>query len=89
MHPEILDLRKEAFSLVDSDPGWQFLAKSGKGTVFRGAVRSGAITDPDLILKTTLRLDLEISVSAGGRMPFYFRLSPDFPPKIKLFPETS
>jgi hypothetical protein len=66
MHPEILGLRKEAFSLVDSDPCWQFLAKSDECTVFRGAVRSGATTDPDLILKIALRLDLEMSVGAGG-----------------------
>jgi hypothetical protein len=54
MHPEILGFRKEAFSLVDSDPGWRFLAKSDECTAFRGAVRSGAITDPDVILNTAL-----------------------------------
>jgi hypothetical protein len=27
MHPEILELRKFAFSNIPSDPGWEFLRK--------------------------------------------------------------
>jgi len=60
MHPEILDLRKEAFSLVPSDPGWKFLKTSDECTVFRAAVKSGDLTDPEVIISTALRLDNEM-----------------------------
>ncbi|KAE9372344.1 hypothetical protein N431DRAFT_545029 [Stipitochalara longipes BDJ] len=60
MHPEILDLRKEAFLLVPSDPGWKFLKKSDECTVFRGAIKSGDLTDPEVIILTALRLDNDI-----------------------------
>ncbi|KAN0110495.1 hypothetical protein V8E51_006882 [Hyaloscypha variabilis] len=61
MHPEILELRKEVFSLVPSDPGWEFLKKSDECTVFRGAIKSGDLTDPAIIISTALRLDNDMN----------------------------
>lgn len=61
MHPEILELRKFAFSNIPSDTGWVFLRKCDECTVFRAAIKSGAIADPELILSTALRLDNEMA----------------------------
>jgi hypothetical protein len=60
MPQQILDLRKEAFSYVPSDPGWRFLGKSDQCTVFRAAVKSGEITDAEEIISTALKLDNDL-----------------------------
>lgn len=60
MDPQIIELRLEGYSTAPSDPRWKFLLKSDEWTVFRGAIRSGAITDPETILSTALRLDNDL-----------------------------
>jgi hypothetical protein len=61
MPQQILDLRREAFSYVSSDPGWRFLSKSDECTVFRTAVKSGDIIDAEEIISTGLKLHNDIA----------------------------
>lgn len=60
MPPELLELRKEAFQSVRDEPVWQYLRTADEFTIFRGAVRSGTLSDPEDIITAALIIDRKL-----------------------------
>lgn len=54
---QLIELRAEAFQHVPSDPGWNYLKMMDQFSIFRAAVKSGHITDPEAIITQALKLD--------------------------------
>lgn len=57
---QLIELRIEAFHYVPSDPGWDYLKMMDQFSIFRAAVKSGHITDPEAIITQALKLDGEL-----------------------------
>ncbi|PVH89638.1 hypothetical protein DL98DRAFT_564942 [Cadophora sp. DSE1049] len=60
MPPELLELRQEAFQSVSDEPVWQYLKTADEFTIFRGAVRSGTLSDPEEIITAALIIDRKL-----------------------------
>ncbi|KAG4417806.1 hypothetical protein IFR04_009094 [Cadophora malorum] len=60
MPPELLELRQEAFQSVSDEPVWKYLRTADELTSFRGAVRSGTLSDPEDIITAALIIDREM-----------------------------
>jgi len=59
MPVDILEMRREAFSLVPSDPGFEFLRVTDQYTLFRAALKNGHIPDSEII-PTALKFDRDM-----------------------------